>query len=524
MTKNDALGFLLCTKLKNAIKEFLRKPSRIILSLIFLIIFGITIAGGIKREADFPRDIRDVSEIAAGASALYILIFSVTFLSGLKSGGSFFKMADVNMIFTSPLNKRSVMFYALIQQMWASLFVGFFILFQYSAISINYDLSFGALVLIFLGYCLAAFLGQTCSMFLYTLISSSDKKINLARNIFCTALAGLIAWIAVNALQDRVNILYQVIVAANGLLVRLFPFAGWLSAAVGSILLGNWLSSLIWFTATLAAFFIMLRAMSSLNRDYYEDVLAGAENLQSAIATASEKVAPESSPKVIKVGKTGIRRGAGSQVIFYKHLLENRRSSKFILSALSIAFAAMLIIIAFFLRNQSFIIIFAISAYMQIFFVTNFRFSRELLKPYVYLIPEPPCRKMIYALMETMPRALLEGVLIFIPISFIAALSPLECTLAIIARLSFTALFTGGSLVVERIWGCRLSKTSGAFLYMSVGLILALPGIATAIAVYTLGFVIVSTTVTALLCLIVLNLPTAVLSLFLCRNTLQYAV
>lgn len=519
----DALSYLLRTKLRNTIKSFFKKPIRIIYLLIFVLLFAVTIYGGASGETDPDRKIRSISELTAGLNALLILIFSTTFYSGITNGGSFFKMADVNLIFPSPLNKRSVLFYALIQQMGTSLFIGFFVLFQYTTLHLTYGLSVWGLLLIFVTYSLTAFLSQTFAMFVYTFISDSDKKKRLTKGIFLALVFLSLAYIGYEYLQNSSAPVPTIVSAVNALPIKLFPVAGWLGAFAGALLTGQYLISALWLGLAAIVFVAMLILVSHSQREYYEDVIASAETMQSAITAAKEGTAPEATPRHIKVGKEGIGKGSGSKVFYFKHMLENRRSAKLILSPMSLMFAVMTIGFSLFMQKAGIIAIISFSSYIQIFSLANGRFNRELNKPYIYLIPEPPLKKMVWALMETMPTALLEGIVIFVPITFIMNLTVPEMLLCILARLSFAALFTSGNILIERIWGGSLSKTAGMLLYLVINIALALPGIVLAIVLFAIKIVIISTNITLLLTLFICNLPIALLTLFLCRNMLQYA-
>ena len=97
--------------------------------------------------------------------------------------------------------------------------------------------------------------------------------------------------------------------------------------------------------------------------------------------------------------------------------------------------------------------IFAFATYMQLFTVALGRFNRELIKPYIYLIPEPPLKKLLYAIQESMLTNFWEAVLIFVIVGAILQASPLEIALCILARVSFALLFTAGNVLVERVFG-----------------------------------------------------------------------
>ncbi len=519
----NALGYLLRTKIHNQVISFFKKPIRLIYVVIFVGLIVLTMVGGNEGANESDRVLRSISELTAAVNALLIMIFAITFNAGITNGGTFFKMADVNFLFPSPLNKRNILFYALIQQIGTSMLVGLFILFQYSMLHVTYNLSYIGLLLIFLIYSLTVFLSQTAAMFLYTFISDSDKKKRLAKSVLYAVILVLLAYIGLHVLQNRNDIVKGLVEAGNGLPILLFPFAGWMGGVAGGILQGNYIQAALWFVVCAAAFVAMLVSMSKSKRDYYEDVLASTETMQSAITAAKEGVAPEATPRVIKVGKTGIGKGEGPSVFFYKHLLENRRASKIIIKPMSLSFALMTIIFSFFMRSEGIMPIFAFSVYMMMFTVALGRFNRELTKPYIYLVPEPPLKKMAYAIAESLPTELLESTLIFIPVSIITGIDPLLCVICIIARASFSVLFLASSVAIERIWGGSISKVGGVLLYFLIDIILSLPGIGLAVVFGMNDLALVSMELTSALSVTALNLPVAALVLYLCRNVLQYA-
>ena len=82
--------------------------------------------------------------------------------------------------------------------------------------------------------------------------------------------------------------------------------------------------------------------------------------------------------------------------------MENRRSGVFLFSNMSLIFMAVIIGCSFFMRDAGLVGIFAFATYMQLFSVALGRFNRELIKPYIYLIPEPPLKKLLYAIKESL--------------------------------------------------------------------------------------------------------------------------
>ncbi len=522
MSRN-ALFYLLATKLKNNLKEFIRKPARLVFALFLIAMFGLTIFGASQGVKNPERQLRDFSELSAIISAILILMFSISFYTGLSQGGSIFKMPDVNFIFPSPINKRSVMFFGLIQQIGASLLVGVFIMFQYTNLHINYGIGIGGLLLIFLVYSLTVFLGQTSAMLLYIFISDSDRKRTIAKNIFIAYIIFLCGIIGFQVFKNQDDMLNVLVSAGNGLLLRSFPFAGWMAGFAHGVFRGEYLQAALWLGLSILAFLAMLSVMSRSNREYYEDVLASTETAFNALSTAKEGSGTAPMPQKIKVGKSGLGKGQGASVLFFKHILEKRRSKSFILSPSEIIFALVIIVFSFFMKSSGIIPIIAFSSYMMVFSITTGRFNLELMKPYIYLIPEPPLKKLFFSISEMFPSALLEAFIIFIPVGFILELSAFETALCVITRVSFGFLFTGGIIIVERIWGGSLSKMAGLMLYLLVDIIIVMPAVALAIYAAFSGLNLLSPTAAILIPLGVGNVLTALVILFICRNMLQYA-
>ncbi|MDR1131984.1 MAG: putative ABC exporter domain-containing protein [Oscillospiraceae bacterium] len=521
--KSNALSYLLRTRIRNQLVSFLKKPVRLIYVAVFIGLLALTLVGGKAGESDADRVIRDFSELTAGLNYLLIIMFAVNFLSGLKNGGSFFKMSDVNFLFPSPINKRSVLFYALIQQIWTTLLIGVFILFQYTSLHLNYNLGFGGLLLICLAYSVSVFFSQTAAMFTYTLISDSDRNRRLVKTGFIFLVLLLAAYVGVNALRGRNGPIEALASAGNSFPVLLFPFAGWMGAAAGGVLTGNYLQATIFLLLTGAVFTALLAAMARSKREYYEDVLASAESVQNMMNAVRDGIAPEAAPRNIRVGRTGLGKGEGASAFFYKHLVENRRASKLPVRPASLIFTLITIGFSFFVRDGGLLPVFVFSAYIQIFSVAMGRFNRELTKPYIYLIPEPPFKKLLFALAESLPTELLESALVYIPVAFILGLPAYACILAILGRLSFSILYLAAIVMIERIWGGTLSKVAGMLVYLFCDILLALPGIILAIVSRLMWPAAIPADAAALLCLTAANIPVAALLLYLSRNLLRYA-
>lgn len=518
----NALAFLILTRLKNTLKSLVRQPVRLIYAVILVALIGFTIFAGNQEESETPQ-YRDIAELIAGAMALYTLMFLLLARNGFANGGSIFAMPDVNLLFPAPFVQRDVLFYGLLKQVGSSLLLGFFLLFQYTWMHTVYGVSYGFLLILVLGYALAVFFGQFVAMLIYSLTSADERKKKCAKVIYAAYIALLLLYAASFVLKDTANAVQQLVAAAGSPLMLFTPVGGWLglfaagaaASDVMKIVLGLGLCGIF------AALLILI--VEKTNSDFYEDVIKTAEVSQSAINASKQGVVAESAPAHVKLGKTGFGRGAGAEMFYYKHRLENRRSRILILDTISLIWAACVIIFSLFMRESGIIPVFVMATYLQFFSVSLGRFNKELLKPYIYLLPEPPLSKMLHALRESMPSAIVEAVLIFVPVYFIIGMNVPEMLLCILARISFTLLFIAGNVILSRIWSGSASKAVIMLLYMVLMLLLAAPGVILAIVAAAAGLTVFSGIATGFLVITICNLLIALLSLFLCRNMLQYA-
>jgi hypothetical protein len=175
------------------------------------------------------------------------------------------------------------------------------------------------------------------------------------------------------------------------------------------------------------------------------------------------------------------------------------------------------------MREAGILAIFAFSTYIQIFSVALGRLVKELTKPFIYLVPDAPMKKLLQNMRESVAGNVLEAVIIFVPVALILQLTLPEFLLCILARISFSWLFLAGNILVERVFGTVSSKVLVFFFYFTALIILALPGIIVAIVLTSLEMTVISATVTMLLAMAICNIPVALFVLYLCRNILQYA-
>ncbi|KMT22554.1 putative ABC exporter domain-containing protein [Clostridium cylindrosporum] len=515
-----SLGYLLITTMKNFIKDLKNNPAKIVVYIVFILLLGSVIFS--RNSVTTGKNFRDISELYAIIFALYASVFLLGCLKGFSSGASFFSMADVNILFSTPISSKKILVYGLFKQIGTSLLVGFFLLFQYGWLNASYNVSIGELVIILLGYGMVMLSSQVTSMAIYSYTSGDESRKRILKSIIISLCILVSVYILLPLIANRGNIIGSAVTSINSSVLNFIPIIGWVKYAVVGVLTMNYASLLLGVVATIVYIALILVAIVKSRSNYYEDVLKATEVSFSAITAKKEGKAGQAIPMNVKVGKTGIGKGIGADVFFHKHMIENRRSKVFVLDLTSLLMILFCIVFAVILGKENIGGIFSFATYMQIFTVSLGRWGRELISPYVYMIPVDPFKKLIMICLESVYKMSAEAILLFVPIGMIIHLSFGEIIICIIARIGFGILLMAGTILQQRVFGSILNKIIIFMLYIVVMIILSLPGI---VLGYFIGSMIkfIPIVFSILIGTVISNLLISLIILYTCRNILNYA-
>ncbi len=514
----NALPYLFFTTMKNRIVSFFKKPANWIVTVIIAGLLGFVIfAGGMGENTSF----RPITELYAIVSILYIAMFAFTAYRGVHRGTTLFTLADIHLLFPAPIKPQKILLYGLVKQMGTSLTIGFFLLFQYAWVHQQYGVPITFLLLVLLGYGLTLFLGQLTAMTLYSITHKSEKK----RKASKTALLSLCGLAALYVLLPVFpNTSVWALTGAEQLSrlpMLLFPAGGWMRALVTGIWEAQW-AQVIWsLGVTLAWTVTGVVLLDREQTDFYEDVLKATETLHQTLALRKEGKMQEVLPENVKVGKTGINKGFGASVLYYKHRLESRRARRFLLDTMSMIMLLSSLVFAFIMRGEGLLPGFAFATYMQLFSISSGRWVKELARPYIYLMPETSFRKLIHCLRESALGFMLEAALLMIPMGLMLKLPLLDIAFMVLARISFSLLFVAGNLLIEKLFSGMKLKVLLMLFYFLIMLLLVLPGTVLSIVLTTANVLFLSLNITVLVILTLVNILLAPLIFFLCRNVLN---
>ncbi|MEG0379452.1 MAG: putative ABC exporter domain-containing protein, partial [Eubacterium sp.] len=385
---------------------------------------------------------------------LFLFLIGTEISKGLSSGGSFFTMADVNLLFLSPVSPRKILAYGLIKQIGVSLLMGIFILFQGTTLREFFGVDPMGMFFLFIGYCVFLVLAEVLALAIYSFSNGDRKKKQLVKNImYCFVF--LIAALFLTTLAKNQNVLDTLIQTADSKMVEYIPIVGWIKGFIIGLISGNFLMAIIYFVllALLGGLLIMYICRS--DADYYEDVLQAAETAYHTKAAAKQgHLSDAKDASKISRKNTGIHKGKGASVFFFKHMLENKRSGYLFLNQFTLIMAVLALAASIFARGHiSFILIFGALTYMQCLTSTMGRWIKELPLPYIYMIPQKPFKKLIFASLESVVDSFISGIIIFVPCGFILGAPVTLIAAAILARVGIAALLSAGNILVEKILG-----------------------------------------------------------------------
>ncbi|MBQ7117470.1 MAG: putative ABC exporter domain-containing protein [Clostridia bacterium] len=509
--------YLVTRRAKNTLKEFIRRPSRIlfVVFFLFILIFSFYTTAHSTTDESF---LRDTSEFYAIVFAIYTYVFFATAKNGFINGASMFSMADVNLLFTAPLKEKNVLSFGLFQQLGKSLTLGFFILYQSSLVKSIYGLPVSALFAVLIGYGAVVFAGQLSATVIYALTCSDDSKVIKGKAVFYGVFALFIGILLFKTFTSDVS-LEGLVNASRERIMYLCPVSGFVSFTVQGAIEGNAASLIAGIAVFALLCFVFYLIISKIKGDFYEDVLKATQISHSAITARKEGKAAETAPRNVKTGKTGLGKGHGASVITYKHKKENKRSNPLVLNPVSLLMAGFSLIYCLMFSGEN-IALFVINVYTMSMTVCIGRWAKEFTYPYIYLIPESNFRKLLYLLKADMPLMAAESLICFIPLVALGSCNIAEGIAMTAARFTFGLLFIGVNLLLQRFTGDSEKKFLSVTLYFLLSMIFSLPAVA--VGVIT-GMAFPFNSEISFLFISIINTAIAFMLIYICRNVLEYA-
>lgn len=510
------LFYILRKSFKNTVKETLKKPWILILYILF---FGgfvlVFIASLLMPSNTLAKGSAEMYKAIATGVLLVVIYFAIT--RGMDKGSSFFRLADVNLVFAAPISPKKVLIYGFINQMILSFFLVIFLSFQVPNLKANFPVSQSGILIIYMVILLLLFILPLTGVLLYSVTSRSVQKRTWMERIIYGLLLAAGAGLLYFLLQER-DILKAAIRYLNMDFWSYIPFIGWaremLFAAVDGMQSGFWLNLAFLLIGT----GILIAILYVTNTDYYEDVLSATEKKEELMRMKREGKSIDTTSlgkiKAISRGNTG----RGMNAIFYRHLLEYRKSGYFFVNKNTLFIVGFGLASKFIFKGADFSTVLYFSIYMLFFTVMQGKWAQELLKPYIYLLPGSSMKKIIYATLSDIVKNAVDGTILFLCAGIMFKANPVLILLSIVAYVSYAAIYLYGDVLSRRMLGAVHSKVLAVFVKMFITLLVLIPGLVSFITLQILSGGNLLIKIYAYLVLVVYNLGVSLVILLASRN------
>lgn len=483
-----AIAYLLGRNIKNGIVDTFRHPLKLIvygllaMSLVYAVIRGFTM------EVDV-NDTLDSRLLYGGFLALLYFISIPIMLKGISTGSTFFTMGDVNNLFTAPISPKKLLVYGIGKQLATSLFL--VVCFSaYGSMALKmFALSVSSALLLVGGIALMLLMVQMMTLLIFCLCSTRPSLSSYLKYFIyflaVYALGSVIAFMFVNGLT--LENLYAAIAQPY---LQYVPIIGWVHGFVFGLMRGNGTAVLLYGLLLLGCCLVSVLVFWRTKPDYYEDVLQSAENyyeFRESIRTGNMSEKVMLGDKKIHLRKTGIRKGSGASAIFFKHLREGARRSRFMFFNINtVVLLGITAVIGFAMKQffgstENVTVIYianaVICAYVQFFFSAAGDWVKELNKPYIFLIPDSPVKKLIMAGATSIIKPFIDGAIAFLVLWLIVGGYPTDVLVCMLVYGSFGCIYISSNILAQRIVG--ISGNRGVFItfYMGIMVLLMIPGI-----------------------------------------------
>lgn len=529
-----ALIYLVRKEIKNFFRDLLHHPGRLIIYLLIIALFVTSVIGSMQEGEEHTGNYADI-RILHGVVLAWLLFLGVaTLLNALKSGTTMFQMSDVNFLFVSPIDPKTILTYGLVKQTAATLLGFIFILFYSPLLNEQFNISPNSVVALLVYSVFLLIVVQILALLFYSYCNGNDERKNKVRTVIYVYL-GLMLMTALYVFQQNGATMDAGMQAIASPYLEYFPLIGWAQGAIFGVIEGNMTATICYTILLVASFVLVLVLFRRTNADYYEDVLQSTEaqfGARQAMKENRSSLAMARANKKVHVGKTGLNRGWGANTFFYKHLCEARRENKLVFLGTSsfVMLAANIIgVLVFSAMDETvqpddlMLGFFAFDVYVLFLMNAVGYWAKELARPYIYLVPEDPFRKLLWASMMNILKPIVEGAVLFFITTLVADANPLSGIAAFLAYSSFGMIFVAGNILAKRTMGSMSNRGLVAGLFMLLLLLIMTPGVSGSVAVY---MALEETAEASLLFfsslpIIGWNIVASLIIIFLCRNLLS---
>ncbi|NLP17213.1 MAG: hypothetical protein GX379_09305 [Clostridiales bacterium] len=521
-----ALVYLILTQIKNKLLSIRKRPGIIILyAFVLLVIVGsvlIAIMSGGSQIDKSNVDHRILYLFLSGFGILYVYTF---ISSGLSTGSTYFSMADVGLLFVAPISPKKILVYGLLRTMGKTMLASIFIFYQIPNLNRLFGYGYMEIIALFLIYVVILMICQTLSIGVYIFSNGNETRKKIVRSFLYAYLGILIVSVYLIIQKEQVGILDAAKIMVDSELFSYLPVTGWAIMFFKGVIMGSFMHVLISLGLFITLGILLISLLTGHKADYYEDVLHSTEITFQRLKDYRDRrnISSTTNRKIkVKDHENGLQKGKGAIVFAYKHILEAKRSSRFVFVDSLTLFMTIGVAIAGYTMKSRFnaYIVLATVIYIQYFYTIFGRLKIELMKPYIYLIPETSFRKLVAASLSSLLKPCVDSVFIFGALALVGGVSVLQCIFMALAYCCSGAVFVGLTVVYQMVLGSQPNRILQVFLGFFIMLLVFLPAIITSV-LFSTYIIPESMKFLSTLPFSIVNLISAFFMFYACRNLLD---
>lgn len=454
----NAISYLLKKSLKNWILDLKRKPQFIILIIfVAFILFTSFLSRGNIAQNSAKFDILLVSSILL---IVFLILGGLTINGGLSKTVNYFRLSDVNLMFTSPISPSTVIVYAMIKNIGSLVFVSLFLIYQTGTMVNALHMTVNYIIYTYIGFFFMLIMSLTTSILLMLSTSGRAKRRELYKKVLYLLIGALLVYgLFVFYNNSDKNLLEIFKLIASNPMLDYIPVLGWMRGFVIGLIAQDYSRVTLFAALSFILILVEIVFIANTKNDYYEDVLDGATLISNKLQAVKEgKTSYKTAFKEKKIKNAGIKNGKGASVLMYKRLVEKKRGAFGFLSFQNIVLIVAGLVMST-IGNETFIIYIAIIIYMNIIFQVTGSWESELTKHYIYLIPDHSYKKLIYAILPELIGSLINSGLIFIIGVSLFKLNPVVPFIAAVCFMSTSFLVSGTFIIIRRIFNADSKNT-----------------------------------------------------------------
>ena len=494
---SKSLQFLMKRSIINSFKNILKKPLKSIGMFLAFVYFLFLPFIMMNMISDFGFNTPSGFVIISTVTTLYLI--TPTTLSYFKRKGVIFKKQDIHFILSAPTSPKQALIYALLKQAPLNLIMQISVgIAAYFVFNINL---LTTLIYLFVSLVFSNLLSYSLAIIMYASESITLKQKTWIRNSVYLMLLlftlALLSQVIPRVLASGFQLDYLVTLLTHPL-VLLLPIFGWQLGWLNLIILGmnpvNLIASLLFFTSSIAlAYYAYTMPCQG---EYYEDALSFSENMAIIESKGGDHTFAEAFGIKKKThASKGKLQGKYGQVIFFKQVMERRKTHRFFLSLGDLVYLLGGIgigVFHYFVDDvidpaYFFQIMIGISLYLALFFNPKETWRNEFSSYYLFLIPDKFMTKLLYASSLEHLMSLIRSLLLTIPAGVLLGASFLQIFYAIVAQTILKAMMTYVAIFIRGVLAAKIGKMPAQFVSVLVSFTIVIIPVIILVVSFALG-------------------------------------